>query len=76
MATLNERRLREKGLTEAQQAIQVLSRTLNQYDLVSEQGREVLRRLSAVMRNPGFFFRNTMRISWRRLSRCSQPISL
>lgn len=40
--TLNERRLREKGLTEAQQAIQVLSRTLNQYDLVSEQGREVL----------------------------------
>ena len=44
--TLNERRLREKGLTEAQQAIQVLSRTLNQYDLVSEQGREVLEVIS------------------------------
>lgn len=40
--TLNERRLREQGLTEAQQAIQVLSRTLNQYELVSEQGREIL----------------------------------
>ena len=40
--TLNERRLHEKGLTEAQQAIQILSRTLNQYELVSERGKGVI----------------------------------
>lgn len=40
--TLNERRLREKGLTEAEQAIQLLSRTLTQRNLVSEEGRGVL----------------------------------
>lgn len=40
--TYNERRLREKGLTEAQQAIQVLSRTLSNYDLVSDEGQAVL----------------------------------
>lgn len=40
--TFNERRLREKGLTEAEQAIQLLSRTLTQRNLVSEEGRGVL----------------------------------
>ena len=40
--TYNERRLREKGLTEAQQAIQILSRTLSNYHLVSDEGRAVL----------------------------------
>lgn len=40
--TYNERRLREKGLFEAQQAIQILSRTLSRHDLVSDEGRAVL----------------------------------
>lgn len=40
--TLNERRLREKGLSEAEQAIQLLSRTLTQHNLVNDEGRGVL----------------------------------
>jgi hypothetical protein len=40
--TLNERRLREKDLTEAEQAVQVLSRTLTRHNLVNEEGRGVL----------------------------------
>lgn len=40
--TLNERRLREKGLAEAEQAIQLLSRTLTQHQLVNAEGRGVL----------------------------------
>lgn len=40
--TLNERRLREKGLSEAEQAIQLLSRTLTRHGLVNEEGRGVL----------------------------------
>ena len=40
--TLNERRLREKGLTEAEQAIQLLSRTLTHHNLVNDEGRGVL----------------------------------
>jgi len=40
--TLNERRLREKGLTEAEQAVQLLARTLTRHDLVNEEGRGVL----------------------------------
>lgn len=44
--TLNERRLREKGLTEAEQAIQLLSRTLTRHNLVSQDGRGVLEIIS------------------------------
>jgi prophage maintenance system killer protein len=44
--TLNERRLREKGLTEAEQAIQLLSRTLTRHNLVNEEGRGVLEVIS------------------------------
>lgn len=40
--TLNERRLRERGLSEAEQAIQLLSRTLTRHDLINEEGRGVL----------------------------------
>ncbi|MEO6665658.1 MAG: Fic family protein, partial [Nitrospiria bacterium] len=40
--TLNERRLREKGLAEAEQAVALLSRTLTQHNLVSDEGRGVL----------------------------------
>jgi hypothetical protein len=40
--TLNERRLREKGLPEAEQAIQLLSRTLTHHGLVNDEGRGVL----------------------------------
>jgi prophage maintenance system killer protein len=40
--TLNERRLREKGLSEAEQAIQLLSRTLTRRNLVNDEGRGVL----------------------------------
>ena len=35
--TLNERRLREKGLTEAEQAVRLLSRTLARHNLVNEE---------------------------------------
>lgn len=44
--TLNERRLREKGLTEAEQAVQLLSRTLTRHNLVNEEGRGVLEVIS------------------------------
>lgn len=44
--TLNERRLREKGLSEAEQAIQLLSRTLTRHKLVNEEGRGVLEVIS------------------------------
>lgn len=44
--TLNERRLREKGLTEAEQAIQPLSRTLTRHNLVNQDGRGVLEIIS------------------------------
>ncbi|MHB8249314.1 MAG: RhuM family protein [Acidithiobacillus sp.] len=40
--TLNERRLREKGLTEMEQAMRLLARTLSAHALVNEQGRAVL----------------------------------
>lgn len=40
--TFNERRLREKGLREAEQAVQLLSRTLTRHDLVNQEGRGVL----------------------------------
>lgn len=40
--TLNERRLRERGLAEAEQAVQLLSRTLARHELVNDQGRGVL----------------------------------
>ncbi len=39
--TLNERRLRERGI-EMEQAVQLLSRTLTQHNLVKEEGRGVL----------------------------------
>ncbi len=39
--TLNERRLRERGI-EMEQAVQLLSRTLTRHDLVTDEGRGVL----------------------------------
>jgi hypothetical protein len=40
--TLNERRLREKGLAEMEQAVRLLARTLSSHELVNDQGRAVL----------------------------------
>ena len=40
--TLNEKRLREKGLGEIEQAVGLLARTLTQNALVTEEGRAVL----------------------------------
>lgn len=40
--TLNERRLREKGLAEMEQALELLSRTLDRHDLVRPGGHAVL----------------------------------
>jgi prophage maintenance system killer protein len=40
--TLNERRLREKGLAEIEQAMSLLSRTLIAHALVTDEGRAVL----------------------------------
>jgi prophage maintenance system killer protein len=40
--TLNEKRLREKGLGEIEQAVGLLTRTLTQHALVTDQGRAVL----------------------------------
>lgn len=40
--TLNEKRLRERGLNEVEQAIDLLSNTLRNQSLVTEQGRAVL----------------------------------
>lgn len=40
--TLNEKRLRERGLDEVEQAIELLSNTLRNQSLVTEQGRAVL----------------------------------
>lgn len=40
--TLNEKRLRERGLDEAEQAIDLLSNTLKNQSLVTDQGRAVL----------------------------------
>ena len=40
--TLNERRLREKGLNEARESIKLLAQTLERQSLIDEQGRGVL----------------------------------
>jgi len=40
--TLNERRLRERGLTEMEQAVALLTRTLTRNTLVTDEGRAVL----------------------------------
>ncbi len=40
--TLNEKRLRERGFNEVEQAIELLSSTLKNQSLVTDQGREVL----------------------------------
>lgn len=40
--TLNERRLREKGVTEIEQALALLGRTLERHELVTGEGRAVL----------------------------------
>ena len=40
--TMNERRLREKGLGEIEQAVGLLARTLTQHALVTDEGRGVL----------------------------------
>ena len=38
--TLNERRLREKGLGEMEQAVRLLARTLERHELVTDEGRQ------------------------------------
>lgn len=40
--TLNERRLREKGFAEIEQAVDLLARTLTRHELVSDEGGAVL----------------------------------
>ena len=40
--TLNERRLREKGIGEMEQAVGLLARTLKSHELVTDEGRAVL----------------------------------
>lgn len=40
--TLNEKRLREKGLGEIEQAVGLLARTLTQHALVTDEGRAIL----------------------------------
>jgi hypothetical protein len=40
--TLNERRLRERGLGEIEQAVALLARTLTTHELVTDEGRAVL----------------------------------
>lgn len=40
--TLNERRLRERGLGEIEQAVSLLARTLTSHELVTDEGRAVL----------------------------------
>ena len=40
--TLNERRLREKGMGEMEQAVGLLARTLKRHELVTDEGRAVL----------------------------------
>ena len=40
--TLNERRLREKGLGEMEEAVGLLARTLERHELVTDEGRAVL----------------------------------
>jgi hypothetical protein len=40
--TLNEKRLRERGLKELEQAVDLLSRTLTHHALVSDEGRAAL----------------------------------
>ncbi len=40
--TLNERRLREKGIGEMEQAVGLLARTLKRHELVTDEGRAVL----------------------------------
>ena len=41
--TLNEKRLREKGLGEIEQAVSLLARTLTQHALVTDEGRRLRR---------------------------------
>jgi len=40
--TLNERRLSELGLAEAEQTIRLLARTLDRHDLITAEGRDIL----------------------------------
>ena len=40
--TLHERRLRERGLREVEQAVELLARTLTTHDLVTDEGKAVL----------------------------------
>jgi prophage maintenance system killer protein len=48
--TLNEQRLRERGLTEMRQAVALLGRTLTQNELVTDEGRAVLHVIEAYSR--------------------------
>jgi prophage maintenance system killer protein len=49
--TLHERRLRERGVTELEQAVQLLSRTLTNQALVSHEGKGVLDIVSGYARS-------------------------
>jgi hypothetical protein len=40
--TLNEKRLREKGLGEIEQAVELIARKLTEHALVTDEGRAVL----------------------------------
>jgi len=48
--TLNEKRLRERGVTELEQAVELLSKTLKNQSLVTDQGRAVLDVVQRYMR--------------------------
>lgn len=49
--TVNQRRLAEKGLSEMEQAVALLSRTLQRHNLVSDEGRELLDVISRYARS-------------------------
>jgi hypothetical protein len=54
--TLNERRLRERGLGEIEQAVRLLARTLTAHALVSDEGRAVLEVVQQYTRTWRWFF--------------------
>ncbi len=55
--TLNQKRLAEKGIIEAQQILSLLTNTLNNHDLVSDEGKSVLNIVSQYSR--------TWQLLWR-----------
>ena len=63
--TLNERRLREKGMGEMEQAVGLLARTLKRHELVTDEGRPSWRSSSST-RAPGGCCWSTTSDGWRR----------